>query len=182
MSRLVPDATRRAVIELIGAEAREADWEHLTQADKTAMLSRWVTRGDVGGVLRPLLGSDGEVRVWVKEVALKRSLHGRGPTASSVISAALGPAAAPADSTVGDKPSHCLALSEGESVYVCWDRSANAKHLFWAALNALEGEMSPLRAVVAFVETTADATPDDRRQTLERIARRCGLTVTWIET
>ncbi len=178
----MPATVRRQMIDLVGGEARDADWEHLAQSDKTSMLSRWVARQDIGGVLRPLLGTDAEVRVWVKEVALKKGLGEGGPSAGLVVAAALGTEASQNHNSFGDKPSHCRAMAGGESVYVCWDRSANAKHLFWAALNALEGKMAPARAVVAFVEPAADPTPDDRRRELERLATRCGLTVRWIET
>jgi len=181
MSRLVPAVVHDSIIELIGVETEAADWDHLGQADKTAMIGRWVARADVGGVLRPLLGSDAEIRVWVKEVGLKKRRRSSLLCARAVVDATLGPDVSIDPARTGDKPPHCVADAPAGSAYLCWDRPANAKHLIWAALSALEDRHDLTTAMVVLIDTVAERTTPDRRARLDRLARRCGVSIRWIE-
>lgn len=181
MSRLVPAVVHDAVIEIIGNETEASDWEHLAQADKTAMIGRWVVRADVGGVLRPLLGSDAEIRVWVKEVGLKKRRRSSLLCARDVVDATLGAGLKIDPARTGDKPPHCVADGPAGPAYLCWDRPVNAKHLIWAAVTALEDHHDLSTAMVVFIDTVAERTTPDRRVRLERLACRCGVSVRWIE-
>jgi hypothetical protein len=181
LTRLIPPDVRVRLIARVGAEAEAADWEHLTQADKSSMIARWVTSPAVGDVLRPLLGTDAEVRLWIKEVAIKRHARSLLPGADDVVAAALGDAAGVVPGSVGIKPAHCLARADGGTWYVCWDRAANAKHLVWAALQAADADRGLAGVLVAFVEGVTDQTPDGPRSRIERIASKGGVEVRWID-
>jgi hypothetical protein len=181
MSRLVPVALRDRVIASISAEARARDWDHLAQSDKTALLSRWVNSDSIGGLLRPLLGSDAEVRVWITDVALKRRSRTLLPSAEVVSRAALGPAVEVLPGSAGIKPAHCLAGLSGETYYLCWDRVSNVRHLFWAAVSAREDVKGLQGSVVAIIVSVASTTEPSARSRIERIAACCGLELKWLE-
>lgn len=175
----MPTAIRERIVAVIAGEA--IGWEHLPQADKTAMLGRWVIRADVGGALRPLLGTDAEVRMWIKDVALKRRARALLPTADAVARAALGDDARIRPKSAGIKPAHCIAATVDGSVYLCWDRAVNAKHLVWAAMLARDDQPRFHRVMVALIESAPSLTPLSDRARLERIAGRCGVEIRWIE-
>jgi hypothetical protein len=180
MSRLVPEHVREEILGLIAKEANDADWDHLPQADKTSRLSQWVDDPRVGGVLRPLLDSDGAVRLWLKDVALKRRSRQLQPDAGLVVSRVFRNGSRPAADSIGIKPPHCLVESESGLLYVCWGPQTNAKNLFWAALNA-PAERPDLREThVIIVDRGASRTPPDRRLRLETLAGRCGVRIAWL--
>jgi hypothetical protein len=181
MSRLVPVALRDRVIATISAEAQAKDWDHLAQNDKTVLLSRWVNSETVGGVLRPLLGSDAEVRVWITDVALKRRSRSLLPSAEVVSRAALGPAAEVLTGSAGIKPAHCLVRLSGKTYYLCWDRASNVRHLFWAAISAKEDVKGLRGSIVAIIESVASSTEPSAKARIERIASCCGFELKWIE-
>lgn len=181
MTRLVPDALRAQVISRIRDDADAADWDHLAQPDKSAQIARWVASPEVGGVLAPLLGSDAEVRLWIKDTALKRRARAKAPDAASIVAAALGPNARVMSGSVGIKPAHCSAQLDGQVWFLCWDRVANAKHLMWAAMMAVEAETRLTGSLVVFVEGVTDRTPDGERARIERIAARCGVSARWTD-
>jgi hypothetical protein len=176
---LVPRSIRDELCERIAAEADKMNWDYLAQARKTATLSEWAARDDIGGRLGPLLGSDAQVRVWIKDVALKRRSRNRKPTARLVVERALGGEYHPTRGTEGIKPHHCHANGLGET-YVCWGPPSQAKHLFWAAMNAVVCEAGLDEACVVLVSPVAGATPGDHRANLERLAQRCGLQLAWM--
>ena len=181
MTLLIPHEVRERLIGLIGAEAEAVDWEHLTQADKSATIARWVAAPTVGDVLRPLLGTDAEVRLWIKEVAIKRRARSLLPHAEGVVAAALGDGASVVPGSAGIKPAHCLGHADGGTWFLCWDRVANAKHLVWAALQAAEADAGLAGVMVAFVEGVTDQTPEGSRTRIERIAAKCGVEVRWVD-
>ncbi len=181
MTRLIPPSIRERVIARVGAEAEAADWEHLAQVDKSAMIARWVAAPTVGDVLRPLLGTDAEVRLWIKDVAIKRRARSLLPAAEDVVVAAFGDGALVIPDSTGIKPAHCLAAVDGARWFVCWDRAANAKHLVWAALQAADATRGLAGVLVAFVEGVTDLTPEGSRARLERVAAKCGVEIRWVD-
>lgn len=130
MTRLVSDAVREQLVTRISEDADKADWDHLPQADKTALLGHWVDNPAIGGVLRPLVGGDGEARVWIKEVALKTWSLRRQPDAEEVINALFRGAATVESDCAGIKPHHCVAAIAKSRYYVCWGVDTNARNLF----------------------------------------------------
>lgn len=180
MTRLVPAAVRKGVIGQIVVEADAEDWDHLPQADKSALIARWVAAPEIGRRLSPLLGSDAEVRLWIKDVGLKNRARGLLPAAADVARAVLGDEALVRPKSVGIKPLRCVADCHGSATFITWDRVANAKHLVWAGLvKRDEGFAGDI--VIAFVEKVTALTPQPERERVERIAARCGLTVRWID-
>src|SRR5688572_8379811 len=130
MTRLVADAVREQLVARISEEADKAGWDHLPQVDKTARLGQWVDDPAVGGVLRPLVGGDGDVRVWIKEVALKTRSRRRQPIAEQVIDALFHGAATVESGSFGIKPHHCVVLVDDSRRYICWGSDSNARNLF----------------------------------------------------
>jgi hypothetical protein len=180
MSPLVPRAVREELLARIISEANEVDWDHLAQADKTAALSRWIEDPEVGGVLRPLLGGDAEIRVWLKEVALKRRSRLRNPGARVVAIRLFPQGATVEDRSEGIKPPHCVARVGPDRHFVCWSDYKNAKNLFWAALNALASDSSIVEAHVVILEAGSSVTPPERQMTYKVLATHCGLSIAWI--
>ena len=180
MSRLVPAAIRDRVVATIAAEAEAADWDHLPQADKTTLLGRWVSADGVGGVLRPLLGTDADVRLWITDVALKRRARTLLPSADTIARSVLGHDAQIRPGSVGLKPFHCAVEVGQKRFYLCWDRVENVRHLIWAAMNAREDDPEVQDWIVAIVEKPPAATAPSVRRRLERIAGSAGLTLRWI--
>jgi hypothetical protein len=181
VTRLVPRSVREQIVAQVEADADSADWNHLAQADKSAMIARWVAAPSIGGVLLPLLGSDAHVRLWVKDVALKRRARSLLPGADAVVAAVFGSEASVVPGSPGIKPAHCVATIDGRTWYVCWDRAANAKHLLWAALQEADSRTDLTGALAAFVESVTDFTPEASRARIERIAAKCGVKVRWVD-
>jgi hypothetical protein len=180
MSRLVPQELAETLLARVSSDAQEVDWDHLTQADKTAQLAKWVEAPEVGGVLRPLVGGDAEVRMWLKEVALKRRARAQQPDPDAVIGQLFRESVRIIEGSVGTKPHHVLVQNGTHRYYVCWGPQANAKHLFWAALNAREDDPRLDDAWVVIVDTIASPTPADRRIRLSSLAERCHLKIDWM--
>ena len=180
MSRLVPRDLAETLVRRVTDEAERVDWDHLSQASKTTELGRWVDNPEIGGILRPLVGGDAETRMWLKEVALKRRARARQPDAEAVIDQLFGGEAGLVADSVGTKPHHALTRNGDHREYVCWGPQANAKHLFWAAINALEEDRELAGAWVVVVDTIASPTPPERRARLSALARRCGIKLDWM--
>jgi hypothetical protein len=150
----------------------------LPQADKTAKLAAWVDAPDVGGVLKPLLGGEAEVRVWLKDVALRRRSWGRQPNAEVVARRIFGDVELRVVGA-GLKPSHAIVEVSREKQYLAWGPHSNARNLFWAALNA-SLERGIRRSHVVIVDSPTSTTPADRRVRFEALARRCDVDVHWM--
>jgi len=181
MSRLVPKGLAETLLARISQDAERVDWDHLPQASKTEQLARWVEDPAIGGVLQPLVGGEAETRMWLKEVALKRRARAQQPSPAAVVDQLFPGAADVIEGSVGTKPHHALVRDEnGLLHYVCWGPYANAKHLFWAGLNACEDEQELEVAWIVIVDTIASRTPTDRRARLTSLAARCGLKIDWM--
>jgi hypothetical protein len=141
------------------------------------MIAKWVESEEIGGILRPLLGGDAEVRIWLKDVALRRRSWRKAPDATVIADQVFG-----ADSShvlrTGKKPSHAIVEHNGQQHYVSWGPYANVRNLFWAALNAqLEDGIASAR--VAVIER-GTITPPDRRARIDILGRLTGIDVRWL--
>lgn len=181
MSRLVPTSVRESVVETLTREAADADWDHRLQSDKTRLLRQWVDREDIGGMLRPLLGSDAEVRMWLKDVGMKRRARAALPSAGDVVARTFGELGVTIDEE-GIKPAHCYVTLDDRRLFVCWERFGNAKHLLWACVRTIVDDPDIAEACMVIVESMTAPTPRSARVNLEAIAKRCGVTVRWIGT
>jgi hypothetical protein len=121
--------------------------------------------------------------MWLKEVALKRRARARQPTPERVADELFDEPLTIVEGSVGTKPHHMLVEipeAEARRRYVCWGPGANAKHLFWASLNAIEEDPTVEESWVVIVDTLASPTPTDRRRKLTSLAARCGLRIDWM--
>jgi hypothetical protein len=176
VSRKVADS----VGSQVAGEADEIGWDRLPQGEKTAKLAAWVESNEIGGVLRPLLGGDAEVRLWLKDVALRRRSRRRQLGASAVAPRVLGERAIISIIRTGFKPSHALVDADGKRCYLAWGPHGNARNLFWAAMNAALDEPSLDAAYVVIVDSSTSTTPSDRRARFRQLASRAGLSLAWI--
>lgn len=178
---LVPDHIQARVLPVVWDQADAADWDHLSQADKARLLEGWIEADDVGGLLRPLLLNDAAVRLWLKDVAIKKRARARMPGAGTVVRAVMPLDAYVVNSTEGIKPHHCqVTFDDDRRAYVCWGEAGNAKHLYWAALNALLDDPGLERGFVVFVDFGASTTTPAQKMRLEALAVRCRIDVKWL--
>lgn len=178
--RLVPQDLAETLLARVSEEAERVDRDHLSQVSKTAQLARWVEDPEIGGVLKPLVGGDAETRMWLKEVALKRRARARQPDPEAVVGQLFAEPVQFVEGSVGTKPHHALVRNGSHRAYVCWGPQANARHLFWAALNAREDDPSLGEVWVVIVDTVPSPTPTERRSRLSALAARCGLKIDWM--
>lgn len=193
MRTKIPAEVERRVVTRLYADAQSLDWVNLTSQERTAQYARWVADPEVGGKLKAHV-SEGELRVWIKDGPMKelsRASSGMGRYAALIPSADEVPARlvervlgeewelVPGSVTV--KP---LRLTAGHRVddreeVLTWGQVSDFKHLVWSALNAtVNGDARPW--TLCLVETLTHPTPANERRAHERLARRCGLTVTHV--
>lgn len=178
---LVPEYIQVRVLPVVWEQADAADWDHLSQAEKARLLEAWIESDDVGGLLRPLLLNDGAVRLWLKDVAIKKRARSRMPPAATVVRAVMPAGTTVINSTEGIKPHHChVQMHPHSRAYVCWGAAANAKHLYWATLNASLDDPGLDGGVVVFVDFGASTTTHVQKERLEGLATRCGIDVKWL--
>jgi hypothetical protein len=178
---LVPEHIQARVLSTVWEQADAADWDHLSQAEKARLLEAWIASEEVGGLLRPLLLTDAAVRLWLKDVAIKKRARARMPSADIVVHAVMSAEATVVDQTEGIKPHHCeVALDAHHREYVCWGAAANAKHLYWAALNAVLDDPALYGGVVVFIDFGVSTTTSAQKARLEALAKRCGIDVKWL--
>jgi hypothetical protein len=177
---LVPEHIQSKVLAVVWREADDADWDHQTQAEKARLLERWISSEDVGGLLSPLLLTDAAVRLWLKDVAIKKRARSKMPNAHAIVALShiTGSVVVP---SAGIKPHHCLVdLDEGGRMYLCWGTAANAKHLIWAALNARLDQAAVTGSRVVFIDFGLSATKPAQRERLRLIAQRCDVGIEWL--
>lgn len=180
MSQLVPENIRTAVLLKIQQEADEIGWDSLTQIQKTDTITRWIRNPNIGGILGPLLGGDAEIRVWLKDVALRQRARNRQPGAIEVASRLFPIGFELVPGTAKDKPPQCTVRVSDCLVFVCWGVRSNAKHLFWAALNKRVSRDQVDRIMVVLVDRGSSVTPPDEVARYESLANVCGVNLAWI--
>ncbi len=180
MTPIVPPAVAAEIGRRVGDAADAMGWDRLPQADKTAQLAAWVEDEDVGGILKPLVGGEAEVRLWLKDVALKRRSRRRQLGADVAARRVFGEQAEISILEAGLKPSHATVEVDGAVHYLAWGPHANVRNLFWAAVNAAFENSALRKAHVVIVDSADSTTPLDRKARFEALAARCGVELTWL--
>ena len=190
-SRRVPPEQIDAVVKALYAEADRLDWEHLSPQRRTALYDTWVADPQIGAVLTEFMSAE-TARSWIKDGPMKeygRARQGagryakfgsrQGPTAAQIVARALGTDAVIVDGTLGVKPFHCLATTNGAGLtFVAWGEARNFRHLVWAALSHLVDNPTDSAALVV-IETMAEPTPSADKARHQSIAQRCSLTLNY---
>jgi hypothetical protein len=147
----LPPQLRDQILYAMYRRADEIDWELLSNTKKTDQYRRWVDDPEVGGQML-LHGAEKDVRVWLKDVAMKeygraqeglglyvRYLPKRFKGPQEVVNAALDISWLVKSDSVVIKPNRCKATREEQSRLVLWGRPGGFKDLFWAALTETNG-------------------------------------------
>ncbi len=180
----IPPPTRNEVASKIITRAIDAGWEDLTLAERSRMYEKWVEDPDIGGLLTNYIPK-ARVRVWIKDGPMKefaRARRGLGPYAvhipegatryeEQVLRKALGHEWGIVENTIDVKPASFRATCETDSAMVFWGTAAEAKHLYWAALN------TPLtdNPIVVVTATRRHPVAEPVRQHLGRLSARTGI-------
>ncbi|ANN21217.1 hypothetical protein SD37_40300 [Amycolatopsis orientalis] len=147
----LPSQLRDQILYTMYSKAEELDWELLSNGKKTEQYRQWVDDDEVGQVMLRH-GAEKDVRVWLKDVAMKeyaraqegigsyvRYLPNRFKGTQEIVNAALDPSWIVKPDSVVIKPNRCTAIKDASSRLVVWGRPSSFKDLFWAALTATKG-------------------------------------------
>ncbi|NUT47889.1 MAG: hypothetical protein HOV94_11355 [Saccharothrix sp.] len=147
----LPPDKRDQILYAMYRRADEVDWQLLANGKKTDQYRKWVDDREVGQVML-MYGAEKDVRVWLKDVAMKeygraqeglgsyvRYLPKRFKGPEEIVNAALGKSWTVRDDSVIIKPNRCTAFRGGQSRLVVWGRPNSFKDLFWAALTETKG-------------------------------------------
>jgi hypothetical protein len=192
-SRRVPPEQIEAVVKELYAAADRLDWEHLAPARRTAQYDKWVTEPPIGGVLAQYMSSE-NARSWIKDGPMKEYSRARlgagryaqfgpanGPTAEQIVSHALGATTSLVSKSVGIKPFHCLATTNGDTTYLAWGDARNIRHLVWACISYL-AERPADRAVIVVLETLDHPTTSAEKARHSRIGKQCSIEIKYFRS
>ncbi|MFE1166179.1 hypothetical protein [Nocardiopsis sp. NPDC058789] len=83
----IPAAVEEDVVTRIYAQADEARWQHLQDADRTRLYREWTEDSEIGGRLLGFVGQRSNIRPWLKDCPMKeyeRARRGEGKYAKYV--------------------------------------------------------------------------------------------------
>ncbi|MGK8505268.1 hypothetical protein [Nocardia asiatica] len=188
----IPADIEMDVVRLIYTEGGEDARNGLTDAERTRLYQKWTGDRRIGGRLLPFLGTDDNIRVWIKNGPMKeltRAIFGVGKykdlvqnPASSVdelVRKALGSGWSVNADSLAVKPLRVLIErddAEEFEQWFTWGPVRDFKHLAWAAIKTqAEGDSRPW--VICAVDSFGNRVESGKKATHERIAKRLGLVV-----
>lgn len=188
----MPKKIEMEIVSLLYADARELDWEHLTDTEKNINYNRWAEDPRFTDRLSLWIKTPLERRVWIKDGPMKEYARARngvgkyaavldGPSAevSDHVRMALGAGWRIDPSTLQIKPLRVLARRANETVRFAWAPAKDFKHLVWAAIKAQAyGDSDPW--VLCVVSSFEKPIKREDRLIHEKIGERCGLRVVHI--
>ncbi|WP_216917296.1 hypothetical protein [Nocardia noduli] len=191
----IPSKIDMEVTRLIYAEGGEKSRTGITHAERTELYRTWTADARIGGRLLPYLGTDDDVRVWIKNGPMKelaRAVNGIGKYKSLVqkpasnvdvlVVKALDENWIISPDTPKTKPLRVLinhADDEEREQWFAWAPVVGFKHLVWGALNTqARGDGRPW--VLCVVDTFAEQIDPETKTVHERIGRRLGLAVSHV--
>lgn len=193
-SRRVPREQVDLIIRSLYDAADRLDWDHLPANAKTQHYDAWVREPSIGGILTKYMNSE-SARSWIKDGPMKEYSRARvgtgryakfgstvGPAPRQLAKHVLGESASVVEGSVGVKPFHCLASVGTEApTYLVWGAAKNMRHLVWAAINYLASNPGH-RASIVVIESFRNPIVRAERIRHERIAERCGITITYYKS
>ncbi|WP_196054795.1 hypothetical protein [Nocardia aurantiaca] len=189
----IPADTEMDVVRLIYAEGGEEARTGLTDAARTELYQKWTGDARIGGRLLPFLGTDDNIRVWIKNGPMKelsRALNGVGKykdlvqnPASDVdvlVAKALRDGSWLVNSdSLKVKPLRVLihqAHDEEHERWFTWAPVAHFKHLVWCALQEhAKGDTRPW--VLCAVDSFGNRVSPETKTIHERIGERLDVVV-----
>jgi hypothetical protein len=187
-SRRVPSDQIEAVVKALYAAADRLDWEHLPPSARTNQYDEWVRDTEIGGVLTKYMSAE-NARSWIKDGPMKEYGRARlgagryakfgssaGPDPQQLIAHAIGNDATLVEGSVGIKPFHCLAKTDGTTTYLAWDSAKNLRHLVWASINYLANHPSDDACVIVLESLEHPTIQTDQRRHAH-IAERCSIPI-----
>ncbi|WP_416562976.1 hypothetical protein [Nocardia testacea] len=191
----IPHDLEMDVVRLIYAEGGEEARTGVSDYQRTQLYQKWTSDSRIGGRLLPFLGTDDNIRVWIKNGPIKelsRAVFGVGKykdlvrnPASSVdvlVHKAVGAGWMVNVDSLAIKPLRVLIQREdNEEIdqWFAWGRVNDFKHLVWAALKAqAEGDSRPwaLCTVGAF----GGRATAEKEEVHKQIADRLGVGLTHV--
>jgi hypothetical protein len=168
------------------------DWAQIPDSDRTKAYQTWTGDSLVGGRLRPFLGTDDSIRVWLKNGPIKeypRAIYGLGKYAKcvtnpagsvqSLVVKALGPGWVANLETLKVKPLSVIIHREdreSEEQRFTWGPTKDFKHLVWAAVKD-QANGDPLPRVLCLVDTFASPASTTDKAFHGRVGSLLGITV-----
>ncbi|PKV76453.1 hypothetical protein [Nocardia fluminea] len=191
----IPSHIDMEVTRLIYAEGGEKSRTGITHAAKTELYRQWTADPRIGGRLLSYLGTDDDVRVWIKNGPMKelaRAVNGVGKYKSLVqkpasnvdvlVAKALDASWIVNPDSMDTKPLRVLIShtdDEEREQWFAWAPVVSFKHLVWGALNTqARGDVRPW--VLCVVDSFAERVDPSTKAVHERIARRLGLAVSHV--
>lgn len=156
----IPVQVEAAVLTRVFAQAAEADWLNLQDADRTRLYQEWTDDPEVGGRLVGFVGQAANVRPWLKDGPMKeyqRARRGVGKyakyvkkpaaTIDEIIEKTLGGEWETIPGSKRQKPMRAKVRRMGmeeEELHFVAGPAASFKHLVWPAiLDRSNGETAP---------------------------------------
>ncbi|MFD4354292.1 hypothetical protein ACFWPX_17185 [Nocardia sp. NPDC058518] len=187
----IPANIEMEVVRLIYAEGGE-EARNLKDIERTQLYQSWTSDKRIGGRLLPFLGTDDNIRVWIKNGPMKelsRARSGVGkykdlvanPTASVdlLVEKALGAGWTVNADSLQVKPLRVLIQREDDEAderWFAWGPGRDFKHLVWAEIKTRAGfDQHPW--VLCLVDTFANRPRSEDEAFNQRIADRLGLIV-----
>ncbi|AGM02894.1 hypothetical protein AORI_0305 [Amycolatopsis keratiniphila] len=181
---------RDQILYAMYSQAEKLDWELLSNSKKTEQYRQWVDDHEVGqAMLR--YGAEKDVRVWLKDVAMKeyaraqegigsyvRYIPNRFKGTEEIVSAALDSSWTVKPDSVVIKPNRCTAIKGSFSRLVVWGRPSSFKDLFWAALTATKGGGD--EAVIVMTTRDGENISDGERELQKKIGARGDFEVVYL--
>jgi hypothetical protein len=187
----IPESVENQVVTRLFADAQRINWDDLNGVKRSRQYAEWVTDPEVGGLLIRYM-DEAQARLWIKDGPMKewvRSRSGVGkysnfvPTRSStpatIVAEAMGSEWTVVDDSIRTKPLRVVVQNADDQAVVTWGPERDAKHLLWAALQAIaNGDGLPW--TICIVDSFTKPVPSNVRKGHQLIADRCGLRLVYV--
>ncbi|MEU4034464.1 hypothetical protein [Streptomyces collinus] len=186
----IPTDLEEEVVRLLYKRVGDLNWTYLTDNDRSSLYKAWTSDPAVGGRLLPFIGSEENIRLWLKNGPMKeyiRATYGVGKwaplvvkpstPASELVVMALGPGWKVDLESLDIKPLRVIIRHEDDEEMeqrFAWAPMRDFKHLAWAAI-AAQASGDALPWVICTVDSFVRKITPEQKATNERIAKRLGL-------
>ncbi|MGQ4414159.1 hypothetical protein ACN6LA_002137 [Streptomyces sp. SAS_269] len=186
----IPTDLEEEVVRLLYKRVGDLNWTYLTDNDRSSLYKAWTSDPAVGGRLLPFIGSEENIRLWLKNGPMKeyiRATYGVGKWAplvvkpstpvSELVVMALGPGWKVDLESLDIKPLRVIIRHEDDEEMeqrFAWAPMRDFKHLAWAAIAAQAGG-DALPWVICTVDSFVRRITPEQKATNERITKRLGL-------
>jgi hypothetical protein len=187
----IPPNVEKLVVTRIYAQADEAQWPHLQDADRTRLYREWTMDPEIGGRLLGFVEQQANIRPWLKDCPMKeyeRARRGEGKyakyvsrpaaTLEQMVKATFGTDWEVIPGTIRQKPMRARireAGTEEERNFVVGS-AAHLKHLAWPALlDRSNGETWPW--TICVVNPFRAPVPPEKKEEHRRVAEFLGLRI-----